>query len=400
MSLAPRTEPPRGPIYLDGFSTTSLAPEAREAMLEAWSLPGNASSPHRHGDRAATIVEDARNALADLAGCSPGEITFTSGATEANTLAILGTARAALARGERRRRIVVSAIEHASVLEPARAAANFGFEVAVAPVGADGRLDLARLDDLVDERCLLLCVMAVNNETGIIQPVAAAAQAAHRMGALLHCDAAQAFGKIPVDLVELDVDFASISAHKMHGPGGVGASYVAAGVPVPEPLLFGGGQQGARRPGTEPVALIAGFGAAARLARESVPSAAARIRALADRLLTRLEEHQIRFRRINGQAETVPGAISLSISGVDADEVVSRAASEISISTGSACSSGQIRTSHVLTAMGLPPEESGSVLRMLIDRQTNTFEVEEAAAALARSVRSATIGAGRTIQRC
>lgn len=390
----------RRPIYLDGFATTALAPEARDAMIEAWSVPANASSPHRAGERAGSIVEEARQAVAALAGCSPGELTFTSGATEANNLAVLGTVRAALARGDRRRRIIVSAIEHPSVLEPALAAAKLGFEVVLAPVRADGTLNLTALRELLDERCLLVSVMAVNNETGIVQPVVETAEAAHRVGALLHCDAAQAFGKIPVDLMQLDADFASISAHKMHGPGGIGALYAAAGTPFPEPLMFGGGQQGARRPGTEPVGLIAGFGAASRLAQTAVASNAERLRGLEKQFLAELERRQVRFRRINEEADAVPGAICLSIVGVDADEVVSRAASEISISTGSACSSGQITTSHVLAAMGLLPDEARSVLRMLLDSAMETSDVEMAASALARSVQSSTVSAGRAVQPC
>lgn len=252
-------------IYLDGFATMPLAPEAMGAMQNAWQLGGNAGSGHLAGERAAAQVAHGRAAVARLIGAAPSEIVFTSGATEANNLALLGIAANAPAG---RRRILVASIEHKSVLAPAKLLEKRGFRIERIPVDRSGAIDIASFGAMLDEDVLLVSVMAANNETGVIQPVAQVAALAHAIGALMHCDAAQAVGKIPVDVIDWDVDLLSISAHKCYGPMGIGALYIAAGTVAPEPLLMGGGQQGGLRPGTEPVALIAGFGAAADVARD------------------------------------------------------------------------------------------------------------------------------------
>ncbi|RUW67038.1 aminotransferase class V-fold PLP-dependent enzyme, partial [Mesorhizobium sp. M1E.F.Ca.ET.063.01.1.1] len=273
--------------------------------------------------------------------------------TEANNLAILGVARLARRSQPNRKRIVVSAVEHKAVLEPAHALQSEGFEISIAPVDRQGRLDLAEFARLVDRDLLLASVMMVNNETGVIQPVKEAAALAHASGALFHSDAAQAAGKIDVDVIELDVDYLTLSAHKCYGPMGIGALYVAASAPKPLPLTFGGGQQSGLRPGTEPVALVAGFGAAARVARDRLESDKEHCSALIERLLETLEERQLRFSRVSGDAPTVPGTVSIQFFDVDADELCARVARRVSLSTGSACTSGQIKTSHVLESIGL-----------------------------------------------
>lgn len=365
-------------IYLDGFATTPIAPEARSALIAALGLPANPSSPHALGERAADIVDRARRSVAGLVGSGAAEITFTSGATEANNIAIIGGARAAL-RVTERRRVVVSAVEHRSVLEPAASLADLGFDLVRAPVDAGGRIDLRELDRLVDDDCWLVSVMAVNNETGAVQPVAEVAALAHDRGALVHTDAAQALGKMTVDLAEWDVDYASLSAHKVYGPAGIGALYIAAGAPVPDPLQMGGGQQGGRRPGTEPVPLIAGFGAAAAVAAKRLAADGADADRRANLFLDELSRRQVRWRRTTGDAPTVPGAMSLSIEGSDGDDIATRLQNSVYVSTGSACSSGQITTSHVLAAMGLSDEQAASVVRIMLGRYLTDSEVYRAA---------------------
>ncbi len=367
------------PIYLDGFATLPLAPEAREAMLSVWAQPGNAGSANASGEIAARTIADGRELVAGLIGAAPSEITFTSGATEANNLAILGVARAARGLESKRKRVLVSAVEHKAVLEPAHALLSEGFEVSIAPVDRHGRLDIAEFARLVDEDLLLASVMMVNNETGVIQPVKEAAALAHESGSLFHSDAAQAVGKIEVDVVELDVDYLTLSAHKSYGPMGIGALYVAASALKPLPLTFGGGQQSGLRSGTEPVALIAGFGAAARVAKIRLSSDQEHCSALIERLLETLEQRQLRFQKVSGDAPTVPGAASIQLFGVDADELCARIARHVSLSTGSACTSGQIRASHVLESIGLSETNARSVVRIFCNRYQNSEEVLTAA---------------------
>lgn len=365
-------------IYLDGFATTPIAPEARAELVAALDLPANPSSPHVLGERAADIVDRARRAVAGLVGCGAAELTFTSGATEANNLAIVGGARAAL-RTTARRRIVMSAVEHRSVLEPVTFLASLGFEVVLAPVDRCGRIDLKELGRLVDKSCWLVSVMAVNNETGVIQPVEEVAALARGHGALVHTDATQAPGKIPVDVAAWDVDYASFSAHKVYGPVGVGALYVAAGAPAPDALQLGGGQQAGRRPGTEPVPLIAGFGAAAEVASRRLRDDAVDADRRVNLFLGELSRRQVRWSRTTGTAQTVPGGISLRLIGCDADEIATRLQSSVYLSTSSACSSGQISTSHVLSAMGFSQDEAGSVMRVIFGRYLSDHDALRAA---------------------
>lgn len=363
------------PIFLDGFSTQPLAPEARDAMLAAWALPGNAGSPNGAGERAASLLMTGRTAVADLIGAAPGDITFTSGATEANNLALAGVVRALRARGSTRSRLIVSAIEHKSVLETAGALMNEGLEVVHAPVDAAGRLDLTAFCDLVDERLLLASIMTVNNETGAIQPIAEAAALTHRAGGVFHTDAAQAVGKIPVDVVALDVDYLSVSAHKCYGPMGIGALYRASSAPAPLPLLFGGRQERGLRPGTEPVALIAGFGAAADLASRELSDSARAADSLLSTFLNRLAERQLHHSRVTNGHPTVPGGAAISIPGVDGDALCAALARTVAISTGSACTSGQLTTSHVLAAMGYSDDLAKQVVRVFFSRYLDEDQV-------------------------
>lgn len=381
-STAPTSSQGLG-IYLDGFATTVIAPEALEAVVAALASPANPSSPHALGERAADIIDRARREIAGLVSCSPSELIFTSGATEANNLAIIGSARAA---SPERRRIIVSAVEHRAVLEPAKALIADGFDVALAPVDNRGLVDLPRLSDMLGDDCWLVSVMAVNNETGVVQPIAEISKMAHARGALMHTDAAQAVGKMPVDLSEWDVDYASLTAHKMHGPVGVGALYVAAGAPAPHALQLGGGQQSGRRAGTEPTALIAGFGAAARVAGCRIEEDASLRTLLLAHFLEALSLRQVRWEKISEDADTVPGGCSIVITGVDADELCQRVQDRVYLSTSSACSSGQISLSHVLTAMNVEPDRGRSVIRLMTSRYLSFDALEVAAAQIADAI--------------
>lgn len=386
------------PIYLDGFATLPLSPEARSAILSVWDHPGNAGSPNAAGERAAGIIADGRAEVAALIGAAPGEIIFTSGATEANNLALLGVAQSAVKGEFDRKRIVVSAVEHKAVLEPARMLEKQGFSVSIAPVDREGRLDLAAFEALLGDDVLIASVMLVNNETGVIQPVAEAAALVHAVGGLMHSDAAQAAGKMAIDVLDLDVDYLSLSAHKCYGPMGVGALYVGAHAPKPMPLVHGGGQQYAVRPGTEPVALIAGFGAAAKVARSRLEVDDCHGRLLICKLLERLASRQLRFSRITGDAAVVPGSAALQLADVDADQLCATVARDVSLSTGSACTSGQIKQSHVLEAIGISEGDARHVIRIFCHRYQDVDEVEAAADRIVAAADQSRLAAGEVRQ--
>lgn len=384
----------REPVYLDGFATNPLAPEAREAMLRALDRPANAASPHKDGASAARTVALARREVADLIGAAPSEIVFTSGATEANNLAILGVARQAVAQGDPRRRLAVSAIEHKSVLEPAQALSGLGFSVDILPVDCRGMVDLSEAAGQISSETLLVSVMAANNETGVIQPVQELAMLAHDSGALFHCDAAQAAGKIAVDVMEWDVDYLSLSGHKLYGPMGVGALFVATAALLPQPIILGGGQQKGIRSGTEPTPLLAGFGAAARVAGERLAIDAAHGQALVKRMLTALAARQVRFDVTTGDAPVLPGGISLSLEGVSGEDIVDRLADRVSFSTGSACASGQVMPSHVLQAMNIDRSKIGSILRLFCGRYLTDDDIDIAAASISDAAARARLAPG------
>lgn len=383
------------PVYLDGFATQPLAPEARSAMLLAWDHPGNAGSPNAAGEEAAALLAAGREAVSNLIGAATSEITFTSGATEANNLALAGVVRAVRRARPSRTRVIVSAIEHKSVLESADALASEGIEVIRSPVNKAGRLDLTAFAELADERLLLASVMFVNNETGAIQPILEAAALAHHVGGLFHTDAAQAVGKISVDVAELDVDYLSLSSHKCYGPMGIGALYRASSAPAPAPLLHGGRQERGIRPGTEPVALIAGFGAAAIVAAAELARGDNRADSLLDTFLDRLSARQLRHAVVTNGHPTVPGGVAISIPGVDGDGLCAALAKTVAISTGSACTSGQLTTSHVFVAMGFSAEDAKQVVRLFFNRYLDEANVARAAdefAAAAERCRLATGG--------
>ena len=371
-------------IYLDNQATTPCDPAVVAAMAPWWSeWFGNPhSAEHAAGQRAAAAVEAARGEIAALIGADPREIVLTSGATEANNLAIKGAARFAGAGGGRRR-IITLATEHKCVLESVRDLAAEGFEPVVLPVEASGLVDLERLRAALRTPTLLVSVMAVNNETGVIQDLAAIASLAREAGALVHSDAAQATGKIGLDVEALGLHLASFSAHKVYGPKGIGALYVRRRPRVRlMPLFSGGGQERGLRPGTIPVPLAVGFGAACRLAGAAVADESARIGALRDRMAARLAARIPGLVQTTTVAARIGGNLSLRFPGVSALALMA-AVPEVCVSTGSACTSAELAPSHVLTAMGLTREEAASTLRVGIGRFTSAADTDTAADAMA-----------------
>jgi cysteine desulfurase len=371
------------PIYLDYHATTPLDPRVLAAMRPWWeeNFANPHSVEHAMGRQAEAAVEVAREQVAELIGAEGREIVFTSGATEANNLAIKGAARFA-GLGERRR-IITLATEHKCVLEAVRDLAAESFEPVFLPVRPDGLLDLDALRDALAVPTLLVSVMAVNNETGVIQPLAEIAAIAKAAGAIFHTDAAQAAGRILLDVEEIRADLLSLSGHKMYGPKGIGALYVRRKPRVRlQPLFSGGGQERGLRSGTLPAPLLVGFGEAARLAAGEGLLDAGRLRGHRDRLLGLLEA-RIPGLRVNGSREhRVAGNLNLSFPGVDAPALLA-ALPGLCLSTGSACSSAEVTPSYVLAAMGLSEEEARRTLRIGLGRFTSPAEVEQAAALIA-----------------
>lgn len=387
-----------GAVYLDGHATTPLAPEAHAAMEPWWhDRAGNPHSPHRHGQYAAAAVETARRYVATLIGAMPGEIHFTSGATEANNLAILGIAVAALARNERRRGIVVSKIEHKSVLNAAHKLERDGFTVTELPVTAGGVIDLEQAYTAITEDTLLVSVMAANNEIGVVQPVAEISAFARAHGALVHVDAAQMAGKLPFDAGVFDL--VSLSSHKMYGPMGVGALYVSGAIPYrPRPILYGGDHENGLRPGTLPTPLIVGFGVAAKIAAQRLDADGRHSAALSRRFEEELRGRQVRFSRNGNEAARLPGSVSIAFEGVDANELIAAISADISISEGSACQSGQIIPSHVLQAIGLSDAFLRYTVRLYFGRYNSEADAVLAAAVITAAVSRLRLSTGGSLQ--
>lgn len=376
--------PRNRPVYLDNQATTPCDPRVVEAMLP-WFTDrfGNPhSAEHRMGREAEAAVEAARAQVAALIGAEAREIILTSGATESNNLAIKGAARFARAQGSPRNRVVTVATEHKCVLESVADLATEGFEPVVLPVRPDGLLDPDTLAAAVDDRTLLVSVMAVNNEIGVIQDLAALVPIAKRAGALFHTDAAQAAGKIPLDVAALGLDLVSLSGHKLYGPKGVGALYVRRRPRVRlAPLFSGGGQERGLRSGTLATPLIVGLGEACRIAAAEMAAEAARLASLRDSLHRRLAE-ALPGLRLNGSAAArIPGNLNLTFPRTPAADLMARAP-DLCVSTGSACSSAAIEPSYVLRALGLSDEEAGRTLRIGLGRFTSAADIDYAAAAL------------------
>jgi len=380
---------PRSPVYLDHHATTPLDPRVLDAMRPYLTEDfGNAASrSHAYGWRAEAAVERARAALAGALGARESEIVFTSGATEANNLALLGAVRRRRARG--RTGVVTLATEHPAVLDPAAALAREGAEVEVLPVDRRGRLDLARLCEAVDESTAVVSVMAANNEIGVLQPLAEVAAIAREAGAWFHCDAAQAAGRLPLRVDEVAIDLLSLSGHKLYGPKGVGALFVRGSRPRVqlEPILYGGGHEGGLRSGTLPVALVVGLAEALQLALAEREAESERLAGLRDDLWQRLSA-ALDGLHCNGDREArLPGNLNVSIEEVEVEKLL-LALPDLALSTGSACSSATPEPSHVLLALGLPEPLARASLRFGLGRATTAAEVEFAAGRVIEAVRA------------
>lgn len=366
------------PIYLDNQATTPVDPRVLERMLPYFGPKfGNAASrSHAFGIEAEQAVEFARKRIAALAGASPAEIVFTSGATESNNLAIKGMARAGS--------VITVATEHRAVLDPVKSLESIGRQIIVLPVGPDGRLDTEVLRAAIRSDTALVSVMYANNETGVIQPVREIGAICRKRNVIFHCDAAQAFGKIPLHVDADHVDLMSLSAHKIYGPKGVGALYVRRRGPRLTPQMDGGGHEGGLRSGTLNVPGIVGFGEACAICATEMESETARLTELRDRLEARLVAEGA---TVNGSREhRLPGSLNLRIEGVLAASLLT-SLPEVALSTGSACSSAVPQPSHVLQALGLSREKVLSSVRFGLGRFNTAEDLKLAAGQIVEAVR-------------
>jgi len=372
-------------VYLDHNATTPVAPEVRTAMDACLTHAfGNPSSLHHFGQQARHLLDVARLQVGALLGAAAEEVIFTSGGTEASNLALLGVAQAS----GKRRHILTTAIEHPATLNPCAMLESEGYAVTYAPVDVDGRVDLGACEHALSDETLLVSIMLANNEVGTIEPVTELAALAHARGALVHCDAVQAIGKIPVNVHALGVDLLSVSSHKLYGPKGAGALYVKRGTSITG-RQHGGGQERRLRPGTENVPGIVGLGAACALARARLTEETPRIRALRDELEQRLLA-EFPGLRVNAKGTArLPNTTSLCLPAVSGEALaVNLDLLGVAISTASACSTGEHAPSHVLTAMGQSEADAKSTVRVSLGRATTRAHVDTLILALTSLVRA------------
>lgn len=364
-------------LYLDYNASTPCAAEVMDAMLPFFGGEyANPSSTHVAGRRALRVVDKARSEVAQAYGADPREIVFTSGATESNCMIIYGVA----GHASTRRRIVVGAGEHKSVLGPCEHLEEQGFEIVRITLEKSGRISVRDAERLVTEDTLLVSVQGANNETGVLQPIESIAEVAHSRGALVHCDAAQMPGKVPLYLDDLGIDYASLSAHKVYGPKGIGACYVRRGHPRASlaPFLRGGGQEGELRSGTLNVPAIVGFGVASILANSRLSKDRSHIGAVRNHFESQLLELLPRTVVVGATVERVPGTSCIIFANVPADVLLARA-TDLCISSGSACTSGTVSPSHVILACGYSRDEARCMVRVSFGRDSGPEDAEKAA---------------------
>jgi cysteine desulfurase len=371
-------------IYLDSNATTPVRPEVVAAMLPVYTENfGNPSSIHWFGQHAKALMDDARAQVARLINAETSEIVFVSGGTEADNLAIRGIAESQKTRG---RHIITSSIEHHAVLHTCRDLEKQGYEITWLGVSADGLVDPEDVRRAIRPDTILISIMHANNEIGTIQPIEEIGNIAETADVYFHSDGVQSTGKIPVDVKKLKVDLYSISAHKIHGPKGVGALFMKKGS-VLKPLLTGGGHERNRRSGTENVAGIVGFGVAAKMAREGLTSEMTRVKELRDRLESGLKKN-IELIRINAEnASRLPNTSNIMVDYAEGEGlVISLDLKGVAVSTGSACSSGSLEPSHVLTAIGKTPGEAHGSLRFSLNSMNTVADVDYVIEVLPRIV--------------
>lgn len=374
------------PIYLDHNATTPLAPEVLEAMLPVLREHfGNPSSIHSHGRFARVRMDEAREQVADLIHAHPGEIVFTSGGTESDNLAVQG---AAFALQDKGRHIITSRIEHPAVLNACRELEKLGFEVDYLSVNRFGRVDLEQLQQVVNDKTILITIQQGNSEVGTLQDIRKIGEIARARGVLFHTDAVQSVGKVPVDVKELPVDLLSFSAHKLNGPKGAGALYLRKGCPKLYPLISGGGQEKKRRGGTENVAGIVGFGKACEIAKRQLESPGFNyLERIRDGLYQSITNVVSGVEFYGDRESRLPNTLSLGFEGVGGDTLLMGLDVEgISVSTGSACSSGSPLPSHVLLAMGIPEEKINGSLRFSVGWSNTRDEMERVSETLRRII--------------
>jgi cysteine desulfurase len=362
-------------IYLDHAATTPLRPEVRAAMEPYFGADGfgNPSSLHADGQQAKRALDAARDTLANALGCQFSEISFTSGGTESDNAALVGVL---LANKKRGNHLITTQIEHEAVIETARFLETLGFRVTYLPVDEFGTVSPQSVADALTDQTVLVSVMHANNEVGTIQPLREIADIVHAHGAHLHTDAVQTFGQLPVTVDTLGVDLLTLSAHKIYGPKGAGALYVRTGIAI-EPLLHGGGQERQRRSGTENVPALAGFAEAVRLLLPERAAEAEHLTQLRDHLWAELSRHLPTIVLNGHPTNRLPNNLNISLPGLDAETLLlSLDRAGISASSGSACTSGSIEPSHVLTAMGLPDATVKSALRLTLGRGTTGEELD------------------------
>ena len=374
-------------IYLDSHATTPVDPRVLEGMLPFFTEHfGNAASRnHPFGWKAGKAVENAREHVASLIGARFRDVVFTSGATESNNLAIKGAARRAPAT---RRHVVTIATEHRAVLDPCRALEREGFRVTYLGVDREGRIDLDRLRQSVTGETLLVTAMSANNEIGVLHPLAEIAEIAHARGALFHCDAAQSAGIVPLDVKQAGADLVSLSAHKLYGPKGIGALYVAKREPAValEALIDGGGHERGLRSGTLNVPAIVGFGRAAELCRVEAAADAARLRALRDRLWSAFSAAE--GIHLNGPTQPrLPNNLNVRVDDVHGESLLKAIAGDVAVSSGAACATASAEPSHVLRALGLSDDQARASIRFGLGRFNTEPEIDAAAAIVIDNVR-------------
>jgi cysteine desulfurase len=377
---------PDDPIYLDYQATTPLDGRVLEAMLPYLTTAfGNPHATSHHGRVARKAVEEARWQVAKLIGADAGEVIFTSGATEANNMLIRGGAAAG--KAAHRSGIVTTSIEHKAVLDVVDRLTRTGHRARLIAVDHDGFVDEAELAATVDDTTALVTIIAANNEVGVVQPLAKLAAVAHGRGSLFHTDAAQAVGKIELDVKALGIDLMSLSAHKLYGPMGIGAAYIARAVQRRiEPLIQGGGQEGGLRSGTIPVPLCVGFGEACRIASLALGEDAVHQTRCRDLFLSILTGEGVGY-AVNGSlSKRLPGNLNISFLGVDAEALLMRVRDHMSIASGSACTAESLDPSHVILAMGLGEDRAEEAVRIGFGRPTTEAEVVRAAQIIVKAV--------------